>query len=98
MGERAHIRARDPRTEAPMSTVQDDLYNPVTGIRLREIGESWPGAAADLVWQAIYPPHNPEPPAHFHPFQAERMEVLSGSLSARVSDAVRVLGPGESVD
>ncbi len=81
-----------------MSTVQDELFNPVTGIRLREIGESATDGAAELVWQATCPPHNHEPPAHFHPFQAERMEVLSGSLFARVSDTVRVLGPGDSVD
>ena len=81
-----------------MPTVQTELYNPVTGIRLRETGNPEAGPAAELVWEATYPPHATEPPPHFHPFQSERMEVLSGALSARVSGTVRLLQPGDAVE
>ncbi len=80
-----------------MLTVQKELYNPVTGIRLRETSDPL-AAAAEVVWEASYPAHNPEPPPHFHPFQAERMEVVSGALSARVDGQVRVFAPGEVLE
>ena len=35
------------------------------------------------------------PPNHVHDAQEERVEVLAGSLSIRINDHERVLGPGE---
>lgn len=81
-----------------MTTVQTELYNPVTGIRLRETSDPGAGAAAELVWEATYPAQSPEPPPHFHPLQSERMEIRSGSVSARIDGSVRVLGPGDALD
>jgi len=81
-----------------MSMVQTELYNPVTGMRLRETSDPQAGSDAELVWEAMYPPHSPEPPPHFHPWQNERMEILSGSLCSRVNGIVHELWPGETLE
>lgn len=55
------------------------------------VRESAPGT---LEVEARYLPGGSPPPKHFHPYQAERFEVLSGSLRARVGGEERVLEPG----
>ncbi len=75
-----------------------ELYNPVTGVRLREVSDPAAGPDAELVYEATYPPGAPEPPPHLHAWQDERMEILSGSPSARIAGAVRTLAPGDVLD
>ena len=48
--------------------------------------------------EALYGPGGDPPPAHLHPSQDERFEVLEGALTDKHGDAQRVLGPGESID
>jgi mannose-6-phosphate isomerase-like protein (cupin superfamily) len=43
-------------------------------------------------------PGGSPPPAHFHPAQDERFEVLEGSLRTRVDGAERELGPGDVLE
>jgi quercetin dioxygenase-like cupin family protein len=45
-----------------------------------------------------YTPGGGRPPAHFHPAQDERFEVLDGRLSFRVDGSERTLGPREAID
>lgn len=35
------------------------------------------------------------PPAHFHPYQSEYMEVLEGRLGLEIEGCDRILGPGD---
>ena len=81
-----------------MPVMQTELHNAVTGMRLREISDPDAGATAELVWEATYPARSPEPPPHLHPRQHERMEIVSGSLLARVDGRVRTLGPGDVLE
>lgn len=81
-----------------MVGTQLELHNPATGMRLREMSDPDAGPGGELVWEASYPAGSPEPPPHFHTRQAERMEVRSGRLYARVAGAVRVLAPGDVLD
>lgn len=48
--------------------------------------------------EAVYEPHSPAPPEHFHPDQAEHFEVLEGSVTTLVEGAERVLGAGDALD
>ncbi len=56
-------------------------------------------SAADcLSVNVTYAPGGGPPPAHFHPGQDERFEVLSGALHVRVEGQERVLRPGDTLD
>jgi len=49
----------------------------------------------ELVMEASYSGEGAMPPTHLHPTQAERFEVLEGSMSTRIGDAERVYEAGE---
>jgi mannose-6-phosphate isomerase-like protein (cupin superfamily) len=51
-----------------------------------------------LTVQVTYAPGGGPPPAHFHPGQDERFEVLSGALHVRVAGEERVLHRGDTLD
>ncbi|MFL5844188.1 MAG: cupin domain-containing protein [Solirubrobacteraceae bacterium] len=48
--------------------------------------------------EAVYGPGGTPPPAHLHPAQDERFEVLEGALTIRVDGAQRVLAAGETIE
>ena len=48
--------------------------------------------------EGSYGPGGKAPPAHYHPAQDERFEVLDGTLRAKVGGEQRDLGPGEMLD
>jgi quercetin dioxygenase-like cupin family protein len=52
---------------------------------------------ARLEVEVTYAPGGSPPPAHFHPTQGERFEILAGKLHARVHGEERVLGPGDTL-
>jgi quercetin dioxygenase-like cupin family protein len=52
----------------------------------------------ELVMEATYSGEAPMPPAHLHPNQAERFEVLEGSMRAKIGDEERVFEAGESFE
>jgi quercetin dioxygenase-like cupin family protein len=54
--------------------------------------------ADQLVVEATYAPGGERPPAHRHPRQDERFEVLAGTLRVEVAGAVREYGAGEAFD
>ena len=46
-------------------------------------------------WRSVYTKPSPSrPPAHYHPYQEERFEVLSGKVNVAVDGEVRDLGDG----
>jgi mannose-6-phosphate isomerase-like protein (cupin superfamily) len=51
-----------------------------------------------LEFESEWAPVEVRPPAHLHPHQDERFEVLEGELTARVGDETRVLGAGEVLE
>jgi len=51
-----------------------------------------------LVMEATYAQKGWLPPEHLHPTQAERFEVLEGTIRAVVDGEERTYGPGESFD
>jgi quercetin dioxygenase-like cupin family protein len=51
-----------------------------------------------LAMDAEWDPEETRPPAHHHPHQDERFEVLEGELTAQVRGRTRVLRAGETVE
>jgi mannose-6-phosphate isomerase-like protein (cupin superfamily) len=60
-----------------------------------EIRSSTPEA---LEVEASYRAGGTPPPAHFHPAQDERFEVLEGTMRVRVEDEERELGTGAQIE
>jgi mannose-6-phosphate isomerase-like protein (cupin superfamily) len=54
--------------------------------------------ADGLTVQVTYAPAGDPPPAHFHPKQDERFEVLAGELHVRLDGEERVLRVGDTLD
>jgi quercetin dioxygenase-like cupin family protein len=48
-----------------------------------------------LEMEATYPGDGSMPPMHLHPSQAERFEILEGSMRAKIGNEERVYGAGE---
>ena len=51
-----------------------------------------------LALEAEWDPEETRPPAHYHPHQDERFEVLEGELTAQVKGKTRVLRAGETLE
>ena len=49
-----------------------------------------------LEMEAIYGPHSLKPPLHYHPYQEERFEVLSGKFSVQVDQKEDIYRVGDS--
>lgn len=46
----------------------------------------------------MYEPGNPRPPAHYHPRQEERIEILSGTLKAKLRGKDLSLSSGDVIE
>ena len=51
-----------------------------------------------LEMEATYEPSSGQPPEHFHPHQAERFEILEGTVGARIDGEERELHAGETLE
>jgi quercetin dioxygenase-like cupin family protein len=72
------------------------LDNPVSGQRIvfRKTAEDTGGELLEV--ESVYTRASPSrPPAHYHPYQEERFEVLSGRLKVVVEGEERAYGEGE---
>jgi quercetin dioxygenase-like cupin family protein len=80
-----------------MARAGDVLDNPVSGQRIifRKTTEDTGGELLEV--ESVYTKPSPSrPPAHYHPHQEERFEVLSGSLMVVVEGEARAYGEGEA--
>lgn len=50
-----------------------------------------------LEMEATYNEHSKEPAAHFHPFQVEDFEVITGELTVRIDGQLKVLKQGDTL-
>src|SRR2546421_8798307 len=46
---------------------------------------------------ATYERKSLEPPLHYHPFQEEFIEIISGEMTVRMNGELEVLGPGHQL-
>ena len=65
-------------------------------LRLIRTGAETDGELLEM--EATYTGEAPMPPEHLHPQQAERFEVLEGSIRAIVDGEERVYGQGETFE
>lgn len=74
----------------------DVLDNPVTGQRLVFLNTTAESDGSLLEVESVWTrPSATRPPAHYHPHQEERFEILSGTLHARIDGRPRTLRAGE---
>ena len=73
----------------------DELVNPA-GMRLvfEETSDTTGGELVRV--RAFHPPAGEKPPAHCHPLQEERFEVVSGQIAARLDGDERTYSAGET--
>ncbi len=78
-----------------MARAGEELHNPVQGdwIVFRETAQDTGGEL--LSAELLVSPKAAGPPAHVHPLQEERFEVLSGVIRARLGNQERSLPEGE---
>jgi quercetin dioxygenase-like cupin family protein len=68
------------------------------GYRLRLVRTAAETGGELLEMEAIYGGTGQYPPAHFHPSQSERFEVLEGTVRAIVDGEERTYGPGDTFE
>ncbi len=79
-----------------MVSAGDVMDNPVSGQRLifRKTARDTAGDLLEV--ESVYTKPTPHrPPAHFHPLQSERFEVISGRLGVHLNGEERTLEEGE---
>jgi quercetin dioxygenase-like cupin family protein len=82
--------------ETRMARAGDIIDNPITGERITFLETARDTNGELLRFEYLAPPHTPGPPLHVHPYQEERfVEVLSGTLTARLGKDNRSLGKGQ---
>ncbi len=74
------------------------LTDPTTGQTITFVRTAADTGGELLELESSYKPGGQKPPAHRHPAQDERFEVLSGELQVRVGRKARTLGPGEVLE
>jgi mannose-6-phosphate isomerase-like protein (cupin superfamily) len=87
--------AKPSITEVPHAGQEIDAFGAMR-LLLVKTGEETGGELLEM--EATYSGEAGMPPAHLHPSQAERFEVLEGSMRAKIGDEDRVYEAGEAFD
>ena len=79
-----------------MACPGDELIDPIRGQRIvfRRTAQDTNGELVEV--EAFYQPNSVAPPAHLHPQQEERFEVLSGSMMLRLNGQETIHHAGEA--
>ena len=77
-----------------MAAAGQELTSP-SGDALRFLQTSAETGGALLEVEATYVPGGSPPPEHYHPFQTEYFEVLSGTLETRIGGVTAIYGSGD---
>lgn len=80
-----------------MGQTEEEIHNPRTGQHMRFLQTDGDTDGALLRIESINPPTEVAEPAHIHPLQESRAEVLTGTLHFFVDGQERRLGPGEAI-
>lgn len=80
-----------------MALQKRTITNPKTGqdIKFLLTGKDTNGQLLEM--EATYHPYSKEPAAHYHPLQVEDFTVLSGQLTVRIDNQVRILNQGDTL-
>lgn len=73
------------------------LRNPKTQQEIRFLQTAKDTGGQLLEMESTYNLHSPEPPPHYHPYQAEDFIIVSGEMTVRINGQVRVLKQGDTL-
>lgn len=73
------------------------ITNYLMGQQIKFLSPDNESADGMLEMESIYAPLSKEPPMHYHPFQDEYFEVLSGALTIKFDDGVKTYLKGDAV-
>jgi quercetin dioxygenase-like cupin family protein len=79
-----------------MAHPQKTIHNRVTGQQLQFLQTSASTHGELLEMETTYPLHSKEPLPHYHPFQTEDFTVLSGEITVRMNEVVKVYQQGNT--
>ena len=74
-----------------------EIRNPKTRQRIKFLQTTNDTKGTFLEMISTYEAKSIEPPSHYHPFQEEYIEVISGEVTVRVNGEVEILGPGHQL-
>ena len=70
------------------------LYNPGMSIRFLQTAKDTNGEFLEM--ESTYSSTSSEPPVHYHPYQTEYFYVLSGEITVRINNELKIFTVGES--
>jgi quercetin dioxygenase-like cupin family protein len=76
----------------------DVIENTATGMTQRLVRTAAETDGELLEMEATYPARSPEPPAHLHPQQEERFEIVAGEVTVRLDGEERTLMTGDVLE
>jgi len=80
-----------------MAIKNKEINNPKTGQSIKFLQTSKDTNGMFLEMESTYRLMSTEPPAHYHPYQAEDFDVLEGELAVRLNGQLKTLRRGESL-
>ena len=80
-----------------MAFKNKQISNPKTGQDIKFLQTAKDTDGKILEMEATYNSHSKEPAAHYHPFQVEDFTVLSGQLTVRMDEHLKVLKQGDTL-
>jgi quercetin dioxygenase-like cupin family protein len=75
----------------------NEIRNPKTGQRIKFLQTTNDTKGSFLEMISTYEAKSIEPPSHYHPYQEEYFEIVSGELTVRINGEIEVLGPGHQL-
>jgi quercetin dioxygenase-like cupin family protein len=73
------------------------IINPRTGQEIRFLLTAADTGGSLLEMESTYHLHSKEPAPHYHPFQAEDFTVISGEITIRTREGLKVLRQGDAL-
>ena len=71
------------------------VSNPVNGQSILFLQTAKDSAGKILEMEASWQPHSQKPPDHYHPFQEEQFEVITGELTIKIDGQIILLKAGD---
>lgn len=73
------------------------IFNSKTGQGIKFLQTAKDTNGELLEMESTYQGHSKEPVPHYHPFQDEDFEVISGELTIRMNGVIKTLRPGDTI-
>ena len=80
-----------------MAYANKTIFNKVTGQTIRFIKTANDTDGQLLEMESTYKPQSIEPAEHYHPYQAEDFEILSGEINVQIDGQLKTLRKGDKL-